>query len=61
MPVEYCSTIDKLVDYIPDILNKANNFIKSDKLDKKEEEKEEKKSEGKTTISYTYKEEDDDE
>lgn len=55
MPVEYCSTIDKLVDYIPDILNKANNFIKPEK---KEEEKTENKKEEKTTISYTYTEDD---
>lgn len=55
MPVEYCSTIDKLVDYIPDILNKANNFIKPEK---KEEEQTENKKEEKTTISYTYTEDD---
>lgn len=55
MPVEYCSTVDKLVDYIPDILNKANNFIKPEK---KEEEKTENKKEEKTTISYTYTEDD---
>ncbi len=29
MPVEYCSTLDKIVDYIPDIVNKVNDFINS--------------------------------
>jgi len=31
MPVEYCSTLDKIVDYIPDILNKASNFMNNKK------------------------------
>ena len=53
MPVEYCSTVDKIVDYIPDILNKANDFISSYKKGKKED-----KEDIKQTISYTYDEED---
>ena len=44
MPVEYCSTIDKIVDYIPDILNKANDMVNT----KKE------KNSNEQTISYTY-------
>ena len=53
MPVEYCSTVDKIVDYIPDILNKANDFINSYKKEKKQN-----KENMKQTISYTYDEED---
>lgn len=60
MPFEYCSTIDKIVDYIPDILNKANNFVKSTKKNE-EETKNESKNDNKTetTISYTYTEDED--
>lgn len=46
MPVEYCSTIDKIADYIPDIINKVNDFI-----NKKEDKKQE------TTIKYNFVEE----
>lgn len=53
MPVEYCSTVDKIVDYIPDILNKANDFLNSYKKEKKEDGENMKQ-----TISYTYDEED---
>ena len=41
MPVEYCSTLDKIVDYIPEVLNKVNEFL-NNKMDNKQ------------TISYTY-------
>lgn len=44
MPVEYCSTIDKIVDYIPDILNKANDMVNAKK----------KQNNAEQTISYTY-------
>lgn len=44
MPVEYCSTIDKIVDYIPDILNKANDMVNTKKEQNNNEQ----------TISYTY-------
>ena len=44
MPVEYCSTIDKIVDYIPDILNKANDMVNTKKEQNSNEQ----------TISYTY-------
>lgn len=44
MPVEYCSTIDKIVDYIPDALNKIESVIKGKKY----------QSEDDKTISYTY-------
>lgn len=47
MPVEYCSTIDKIVDYIPDVIEKVEKVMKN-----REQEKQ--------TISYNYEEEDDD-
>lgn len=46
MPIEYCSTIDKIADCVPDIINKINDFI-----NKKEDKKQE------TTINYTFTEE----
>jgi len=46
MPVEYCSTVDKMADYIPDIINKVNDFV-----NKKEDKKQE------TTIKYNFVEE----
>ena len=49
MPVEYCSTIDKLADYIPEIIEKAEKLFANKN---KEEEKQ--------TINYTYVEEDED-
>lgn len=53
MPVNYSSSIDKLLDYIPDLLDKTNNMINKcmqkskDKENAKEEtrDKEQKKSE----------------
>ena len=47
MPVEYCSTIDKVVDYIPEVINKVEKIIQN-------------KSKGTTTgqnYSYRYEEE----
>lgn len=44
MPVEYCSTIDKIVDYIPDVIEKIEKIMENKKS--KEEEKQ--------TIKYTY-------
>lgn len=51
MPVEYCSTIDKIADYIPDVVEKVEKFISN-------RNKEKNKEEGKQTISYTYVEDD---
>lgn len=48
MPVEYCSTIDKIVDYIPEIIEKTEKFMGARRN----------KEEGKQTISYTYDEDD---
>lgn len=44
MPVEYCSTIDKIADYLPEIIDKLEKtIIKKDKCKKEEQ-----------TISYNY-------
>lgn len=51
MPVEYCSTIDKIADYIPDVVEKVEKFMSN-------RNKEKNKEEGKQTISYTYVEDD---
>lgn len=50
MPVEYCSTIDKLVDYIPEIVGKVEKFMSN---------KNKEQNDVKQTVSYTYVEEDD--
>ena len=60
MPVEYCSTLDKIVDYIPDIINKAKDMMNNKKgktinIDKDDEDKE------KQTFTYTYTQENVDE
>lgn len=49
MPVEYCSTIDKLADYLPEMVNKLEKIISKKEKCKKEEQ----------TISYKYDDEDD--
>lgn len=45
MPVEYCSTIDKLVDYIPEIVGKVEKIMNDKNKEKKEVNQ---------TISYNY-------
>lgn len=45
MPVEYCSTIDKLVDYIPEIVGKVEKIMSN---------KNKEQNEVKQTISYNY-------
>ena len=50
MPVEYCSTIDKLVDYIPEIIEKTEKYM---------ENRNKEKSEIKQTISYNYEDDED--
>lgn len=50
MPVEYCSTIDKLVDYIPEIIEKTEKYI---------ENRNKEKNEIKQTISYNYEDDED--
>ena len=45
MPVEYCSTIDKLVDYIPEIVGKVEKIMNDKNKEKKEVNQ---------TISYKF-------
>ncbi len=37
LPVEHCSSIDRLLDYMPDLMEKANNLMNKMMQDKKEE------------------------
>ena len=46
MPVNYSSSIDKLLDYIPDLLDKTNNMINKCMQKSKDKEKEESKDKG---------------
>lgn len=41
LPVEHCSSIDKLLDYVPDLIEKVNNLLNKNMQNKKEEKKEE--------------------
>ena len=41
MPVTHCSSIDRLLDYVPDLMEKANCLINKTMQDKKEIRKEE--------------------
>jgi len=45
LPVDHTSAIDKLIDYVPDLLEKANSLINKEMQNKKEEKKEERKFE----------------
>ncbi len=44
LPVEHCSSIDRLLDYVPDLMDKLNSFLNKSMQNKKEEKKEELKS-----------------
>lgn len=44
LPVEHCSSVDRLLDYVPDLMEKMNNFLNKSMQNKKEEKKEELKS-----------------
>lgn len=37
LPVEHCSSVDRLLDYMPDLMEKANNLMNKMMQDKKEE------------------------
>lgn len=37
MPVEHCGAIDRIADYIPDVINKINQFLDNKKNSKTEE------------------------
>lgn len=45
LPIEHTSAIDKLIDYVPDLMQKVNSFIDKN-MDLKIKEKEQCKSEG---------------
>lgn len=51
MPVEYCSTIDKIADYIPDAVEKIEKIMANKNKEKSKEEE-------KQTIRYNYVEDD---
>ena len=42
LPVNHASSVDKLLDYIPDLIEKANSLLNKNMQNKKEERKEEK-------------------
>ena len=44
LPVEHCSSVDRLLDYIPDVMDKLNNYLNKNMQNKKEEKREEMKS-----------------
>lgn len=43
LPVNHSSAIDKLLDYVPDLMEKMNNYLNKSMQNKKEEKKEEMK------------------
>lgn len=43
LPVSHCSAVDKLLDYVPDLIEKVNAFANKSMQNKKEEKKEENK------------------
>lgn len=47
LPVEHCSSVDRLLDYVPDLMDKLNNFLNKNMQNKKEERREEQKSQEK--------------
>lgn len=51
MPVEYCSTVDKIADYIPDVVEKIEKIMANKNKEKSKEEE-------KQTIRYNYVEDD---
>lgn len=44
LPVEHCSCVDRLLDYVPDLMDKFNGYLNKSMQSKKEERKEELKS-----------------
>lgn len=43
LPVEHCSAIDRLLDYVPDLMEKVNNALNKSMQNKKEEMKNQEK------------------
>ncbi len=59
LPVNYTSTIEKLLDYIPDLLEKTNTVVNKtidEIIDDKKEKREEKKKEEKPEVKKEKKE-----
>ena len=59
LPVNYTSTIEKLLDYIPDLLEKTNTVVNKtidEIIDDKKEKREEKKKEEKPEVKKENKE-----
>ena len=59
LPVNYTSTIEKLLDYIPDLLEKTNTVVNKtidEIIDDKKEKREEKKKEEKIEVKNENKE-----
>lgn len=44
LPVEHCSSVDRLLDYVPDLMDKLNSYLNKTMQNKKEEKKEELRS-----------------
>lgn len=44
LPVEHCSSVDRLLDYVPDLMEKLNSLLNKTMQNKKEEKKEEMKN-----------------
>lgn len=44
LPIEHCSSVDRLLDYVPDLMEKVNNLLNKTMQNKKEEKKEEMKN-----------------
>ena len=44
LPVEHCSSVDRLLDYVPDLMDKLNVLLNKNMQNKKEEKREEMKS-----------------
>lgn len=52
LPVEHCSCIDRLLDYVPDLIEKMNSYLNKTMQNKKEEKKEELKSKEKARKEF---------
>ena len=58
LPINHCSTIDKLLDYVPDLIEKTNEILNKKMDNKKEEETQSTiklHPKRNKTISYEYK------
>ncbi len=53
LPVEHCSSVDRLLDYVPDLMEKINSFLNKSMQNKKEEKKEEIKSKEKARKEFS--------